>query len=193
MEWPKRGWLVGRPEFIQYAYIRFNLPIRGWPRTPSLCDRLPRRSAQALGDRLTLEGKDAYIENYRRGSMALILNCNLPVVEFPESNRTRFIHEDRLDGNNRSVFLILKANTVENHRLQSWDEKLMFVHDVQIVKSPEQWIPSRVGIYVSKKERVAFVICFSFRALLRGAISFSLVSLNGNRVHLVLNSVGTSS
>src|SRR5450432_3883473 len=100
-----------------------------------------------LNDSLILEKPDAYIENYRRGSMALVLHCHLPVIEFFEPKGAGFIHVDRPNGDDRSVFLVLKANTVEDHRLQRWNEKLMFVDDVQIVKSPEQWIPSLVGLY----------------------------------------------
>jgi hypothetical protein len=47
----------------------------------------------------------------------------------------------------RVAFIVLKADTLEHHKLEHWDQELMLIHDVQIVHSPEGKIPSLVGLY----------------------------------------------
>lgn len=96
-------------------------------------------------DRLSLEGCSK-VEQYRRGRMALIVHCEIPSVQMPESHAPRIVHENRIN-RNLDVFVIFKANTLYQHKLQHWNQKLMLIHDIEIVNSPEGIIPSLVGFY----------------------------------------------
>ena len=101
-------------------------------------------------DRLTLK-RNSYIEQYRRGRVALVLDCPV-IVPFQFDVAARFIHDEfprsaRVFCPKGDVFIVLKKDLSEYHQIEHWDEQLMFVPDVQIVESAEQRIPSRVGFY----------------------------------------------
>jgi hypothetical protein len=94
-------------------------------------------------DRFTPE-RTSYVEEYCRGRMALVLDCNFPVVGVAESDAARFakVVGRSFEGN---VLVILKANVAKLHKLQYWDKHLMLVPDIQLVKAPEGGISSLVG------------------------------------------------
>lgn len=107
---------------------------------------------QRWNDRLVLE-YCSKVKEYRSGRMALILDVNVNVRG--QSETAGFVHEvELLTPVNRRMFIVLKADTVESKKLEQWNEKLVFIPDVQIVESPEGVIPSRVGFYVVENEIV---------------------------------------
>jgi hypothetical protein len=96
-------------------------------------------------DRLVLE-QSVWSEEYAQGRMALILDCDFPVVCISQPDAARFIHSVA-SASNGSAFIVLKADVHDCHKLQGWDEKLMLVTDIHLVQGPEGVIPSRVGLY----------------------------------------------
>ena len=103
--------------------------------------------SQRYDDRLRLEGH-SYIEHYCSGQMALVLHYHPNVIGFPQSDSAGFVHEPNLVNANRETLVIFKADTNQRHKLQHWNEQLVFVPNIQIVKATDEWIPSRVGFYV---------------------------------------------
>ena len=98
-------------------------------------------------DRLTFKGS-SYWEQYHDGRMALVLDCVVSTCQIKRHGAIR-LAVDNGDGiaNYLNAFIILKADCVKGHKLQCWDDELMFVHDVQFVEGPEGIIPSRIGLY----------------------------------------------
>jgi hypothetical protein len=116
------------------------------------------RASEFFGDpverwnnRLSLE-RNVQVENYRRGRMALVLDCeftaprilNSPLVE---PNAAGLIHEVGVLGKMNRALIILKANISEHHHLQHWNKKFVFIPYIQPVKCPEGVITSLVGLY----------------------------------------------
>jgi hypothetical protein len=95
--------------------------------------------------------RNTTVKEYACGSVALVLDCNSHIVGLPQTNRAGFIHDPEVLVHWHTV-LIYKADSVKPHKLQDWDEKLMLVPVVQIVKTPQEWIPSRMGIYRFKHD-----------------------------------------
>lgn len=102
-------------------------------------------TCQRQKDRLILE-HGIWPEDYSRGRMALVLDCDFPVVGVSQSDAAGFVHEVS-SISDRSAFLILKADINNPHKLQGWDEKLMLIADIHLVQGPDGVIPSRVGFY----------------------------------------------
>src|SRR6478609_4490354 len=100
--------------------------------------------AKRWQDRLSLEGCSK-VEEYSCGRMALIVYCEIHSVQMSESLTPRIIHENRIKRND-GAFVILKANTLNQHKLQHWNQQLMLVPDVQVVSGPEGEITSLVGL-----------------------------------------------
>jgi len=96
-------------------------------------------------DRLILE-KSIWSEEYSRGRMALILDCDFPTIGISQPDSARFLHSVATV-TDRPTFIVLKADVYNCHKLQSWDEKLMLVTNVHLVQGPEGVIPSLVGFY----------------------------------------------
>jgi hypothetical protein len=99
-----------------------------------------------LNDRLRLEG-NSVIEQYRRGNLALILDCDSNVIGFPKSDGARFVHEPSSVFVKGRTLLIFKADVRDLHKLQDWDKKLVFIDNIQIIQGPETGIPSLIGLY----------------------------------------------
>jgi hypothetical protein len=102
---------------------------------------------QRYDDRLRLKGHPQ-IEYYRSGQMALVLHCHSAVVSILQSDTAGLVHEPHLVRVNRETLVIFKAEINKCHHLQHWNEQLMFVPDIHVVKGPDEWIPSRVGFYI---------------------------------------------
>jgi hypothetical protein len=102
---------------------------------------------QRYDNRLRLE-RHSCIENYRSGNMALVLHCHSDVIGLAQSDASGFVREPDLVLVNRDTLVIFKADANEGGNLQHWDEQLMFVPNIKVVKGPDEWIPSRVGFYV---------------------------------------------
>jgi hypothetical protein len=102
-------------------------------------------TCQRHKDRLILE-QSVWSEEYTQGRLALILDCDLPVVSIHKPDAAGFIH-GVASPTDSPAFIVLKADIHNRHKLQRWDEKLMFVANVHLVQSPEGVIPSRVGFY----------------------------------------------
>ena len=96
-------------------------------------------------DWLTIEWR-SYVEEYICDRLSLVLHCNILINQLPESKASCFIHDVRAN-KNHILFVIFKANTVKPHRLEYWNEKLVFVPDVKVISGPEWIIPSLVGFY----------------------------------------------
>jgi len=103
-------------------------------------------------DRLRLEGK-SYVEQYRDGRMAIVLHLEILPVQTLQSDPAGGIEENRRLLDCYSV-LVLKADIANSHKLDDWDEKLVFIRNVEFVKSPEGRIPSLVGFYRIENEVV---------------------------------------
>jgi len=126
---------------------------KGDPRS-SVSEQLERlnRALAFVGDpverwnnRLRLEREGcSYVEDYCSGRLALILQFDSSTIEFAHPNSTAFIHKEPTRPNSGAA-IIFKAHVLDHHKLQRWDEQLVFVHDVQVVQSPEKCIPSLVG------------------------------------------------
>lgn len=106
---------------------------------------------QRWNDRLSLE-RHVQIENYRSGRMALILDCEFLIprvfdVVSVKPEATRLVHDVELVGEMARALFIFKVDIVESHKLQKWNEKLMFIPDIQPVKCTKEIIPSLVGFY----------------------------------------------
>src|SRR5689334_2020993 len=84
------------------------------------------------------------VEQYRSGSMALVLHLDRSAKGIGQLNAGRFVHGVQATAND-STFVILKAHIADLHKLQHWDKHLMLVHDVENVQPPEILIPSLVG------------------------------------------------
>jgi hypothetical protein len=102
--------------------------------------------AQRWNDRLVLEGS-VLSEVYLSGRAALVLYCDLSMDRLGDlQTKGRFIGES--SGSDGTAIFILKAHIKDNHKLNHWDEKMMLVPDVHVVKPPEQDIPTLVGLYL---------------------------------------------
>lgn len=104
---------------------------------------------QRWNDRLTLE-RCSYIEEYCRGRLALVLHCYGSVVGVAESNGRGFVHDVNGPAH-PSLFIILKADIGKTHKLEHWDKKLMFIPNIESVKSPQGGISSLVGFNCFKE------------------------------------------
>ncbi len=104
-----------------------------------------RKVMERWNDRLALEGS-SYWELYFCGRVALVLDCQLA---FQMKRRGGLVPERDAPVVDRHLhaFLVLKKYSPENHTLQGWDDKLVLIHNVEIVESPEGGIPSLVGFY----------------------------------------------
>ncbi len=109
---------------------------------------------QRHADRVVLE-QGIWSEYYRDGRMALILDCDFPVIGICQSDSARLVHGVSTSANCSSC-IVLKADIHNCHKLQSWDEKLMLVTDVHLVQGPKGVIPSRVGFYHIHNEAPKF-------------------------------------
>ena len=99
---------------------------------------------QRWRDRLTPENC-SFIEEYGNGRMALVLHCDCQVIGIEEPNTRGFVHY--VSGfSNHTMLVILKAHVMKAHKLQNWDEHLMFVSIAQLVQSPNGCIPTLVGL-----------------------------------------------
>ena len=100
-------------------------------------------------DRLRLEG-NSKVKEYLRGRMALVLDCEIHSFSTFDIYGTGRIQNEKRGSaflSEGSVLLILKANPAYPHKLQHWNQKLVFIPDVQIVQSPDGMIPSLVGLH----------------------------------------------
>jgi len=99
---------------------------------------------ERLNDRLTGVG-DANVEQYCRGRIALVLDCQVSLpIEFKAG---RCIKGEESALWERDVFIVLKADVHKPHHLEHWDKQLVLVSNVQFVQGPQGVIPSRVGLY----------------------------------------------
>ena len=101
---------------------------------------------QRWHDGLTLKNSSK-MEAYANGRIALVIQCRLPTVNVAiEPDFARVIGKDSGMFND-DAFIILKADTRKPHYLESWNQELVFINDIQIVQGPEERIPSLVGFY----------------------------------------------
>lgn len=124
--------------------------------TPDQLERL-NRARDFFGDprerwnnRLVLHWGVSKVEEYLRGRMAIILQCQCSPFSTVESESASVRCVEDSIPLNGMVFLIIKANLMEFHRLNHWDEKLMFVPVVQVMEKRDKEcpiIPSMVGSY----------------------------------------------
>ena len=107
-----------------------------------------------FNDWLVLEGNSC-ADLYSCGRIALILHGKLS--ELPKVNSAAsagsLVNEEGATPD-QIVFIVFKANIIEPHHLQHWNEKLVFVPDVQIVQGPQGKIPSLMGLYGLNNEIV---------------------------------------
>lgn len=86
-------------------------------------------------------------EQYLKGRMALALDFRIiPHPSFMQPGSDIPVEEYQ----SREQFFtlaILKANIVQDHKLKHWNEKLVFVDDVEIVQTPKKRVPELVGFY----------------------------------------------
>ncbi|HVP42243.1 MAG TPA: hypothetical protein VMS96_02360 [Terriglobales bacterium] len=107
---------------------------------------------ESWNNRLCLKGQ-ANVEHYRSGSMALICECDSSTIQLLiQSHPSRSVHEVRGIFHDHVAFLVLKADTDKPHKLESWNEELVFVRNVQLVYGPEGVIPSLVRFYRIEKK-----------------------------------------
>jgi len=97
-------------------------------------------------DRLILNPASK-VEEYLRGRMALILQCYAPSLRTVQTETEGICTEVVIPAINGNLFIILKAHLMELHPLNHWNEKLMFVPVVQVMKNPQFIVPSLVGFY----------------------------------------------
>jgi hypothetical protein len=105
---------------------------------------------QRWNDRLVVEAC-VFSKEYLSGRAALALHCNFPVESVSDLIAKRSGISEA-PSTEHTAILILKANIEDLHKLQHWDEKMVLVPDVHVVKCPEQEIPSLVGLYVVQDE-----------------------------------------
>jgi hypothetical protein len=101
--------------------------------------------AKRWNDRLCLEGSSE-VEEYGSGRIAFIMHCEITTVQVFEYESVGLVNEVRPKPN-EIIFVVLKANTIESHKLQHWNQELMLIHDVHVVHGPKGKIPSLVGFY----------------------------------------------
>jgi len=83
-------------------------------------------------------------EEYLRGRMAFVFECEIAFTE-RERNHARPIHETS-DVKLR-MFIVLKADIPTFHKLNKWNDELVLVPAIEVVKCPDGVIPSLVGFY----------------------------------------------
>lgn len=128
--------------------------------------------AQRHQDWLNLIGQ-VKIENYRRGRIALILDCQRTAVSVSQSNAAGVVAVNRGAVVDSSTFLVLKADVQEAHHLEHWNKQLVLVSDVQTVQSPEGVIPSLVGLYRSDYQAMnPFRNLLLCESAIRGGLKF---------------------
>jgi len=93
------------------------------------------------------------VEEYRRARVAIILECelipsNVKSVNIERDSTTHVFPkgEEAIDLHH-GTFLVLKAHTANFEKLGHWDEKLVFIDDIQLVKGTDGEIASLVGLY----------------------------------------------
>ncbi len=102
---------------------------------------------ERFNNRLILE-RVSKVEEYRRGRVALILQCQHSSFGALQPKAMGFGKRESSTWINSDIaFVVLKAQVAELHPLKDWDEKLMLVQIVQVIEEPEPVIPSLVGFY----------------------------------------------
>lgn len=128
------GSLFARGEFIDDSHEFFGDSVKRW------------------NNRLSLEGC-SYSKEYSSGRLALVLNLDLSRLLQRQSERTI---KEVVGTVERHLLIVLKAKTVNPHKLQAWDERLMFVPDIEVVQSPNVRVPTLVGSNIVQKVSAEF-------------------------------------
>jgi hypothetical protein len=100
--------------------------------------------AERWKNRLVFPGR-SLVEQYKSGRLTLI--CDLEI-----SSRQFLPHNSRAGRNNliddvRLASVVLNANVEDRVYMQNWNQEPVFIDVVQIVKEPENIIPSLVRLY----------------------------------------------
>jgi hypothetical protein len=137
--------------------------VQSIPNSTSDLERLERLDSardffgdprQRYEDRLMIE-RGLWPEDYRRGRLALVLDCDLPVVSVHEPSSERIVGIVPSATDLRTL-VVFKADVTEHHRLQHWDEKLMLVSVVHLTEGVQDRVSSRVGFYCVEYQKEEF-------------------------------------
>lgn len=102
-----------------------------------------RKVMQGLNDRLALKRGSEW-KYYSRGRMALALELEIPGMFEIEGMGS--IGDER-PALKFGLFLVLKAD-IKGSKLHYREDKLMLVHDVEVVKGAKGPVPTLIGLYV---------------------------------------------